>query len=445
MEQHPILKNFLSSPKSMLMIGSLVLLISLALVHFWIQSFFIFAIEFPPSGTDVTNLCDWQYSLSNEYTWSGNGNTGTPFLMLFHISAFLFIFRWWRRKQSPFILLLEFGALNVLFVFAGVALFILIALINIPILPISNILLGCKPTFLALPGIVTTSLVALGLIYSQATGWLSRRITLLAPTIQLNDEATPAEKEGNYFMGSGSILLLLLILILLHTWFVLFFAYAIQLPESGMWACWGTGCEKTAWQSDVSQYFAFTPNARLKLFSLVFHIGLIIFFFRYRQNDDRVWLPLEIGVLGILFMMIGTLVFAGTIAIYKMVNYPDHRVAPIAVSESGGTLFVPALSPSDFVVKDNTGFITMNPKDDLQYIYYKIPWEINGKLRAWAGVIASTIVVIGLFLSLISGWLNKLIRNLSRRHRANLLLLMLLISGSFILMELHTFGFYLFW
>ncbi|MCJ7431871.1 MAG: hypothetical protein MUO77_00120 [Anaerolineales bacterium] len=438
-------QKFSSHSKSMLIIGSLVLLISLALLHFWLQVFFLFAIEIPVNGIGMSNLCSWQYSLSNDFVWR-EGSTYIPLLVLFHMMAFLFIFRL-RGKKQPSILLLEFGVLNILFVVVGTGVFILIALLNIVVLIIPGnaawmiTLLGCEPTDLVLPGIITTSLMTIGLVYSQATGWLS-----LAPATKLNDEVVIKKDMANRgFIISGGILLLLLTLVLLHSWFVLFFTYAIQLPESGIWACWGTGCERAVWQPALSQYFAFSPGARIKPFLFVLHIALIISFFRFRHKEGRVFLPFEIGILAILFMLIGTIVFAGAIAGYKMANSPNHTIAPVSVGEVGIIVSMPALPQHDFVAKDDTGFIDMPPEDDLHYIYSKIPWEVNGRLRAWSGVVASTIVALGLLLSMISGWLNRLIRRLSPRFQINLLLLMVLISGIGVFVELYIFGFYLFW
>ena len=448
MEQYPssIARKLLSHPKSTLLIGSLVLFISLALLDFWLKVFFLFAIEIPVNGIGMSNLCSWQYSLSNDFVWSGDSST--PFLVLFHLLAFLFVFRLWRKKQLS-TLPLEFGTSIIFFMIVGTGVFIFTALLDLlaQIVPghtWMNALLGCEPTLLVLPGIITTLLMTIGLAYSLATGWLVRKTMPSAMATEFNSEATISEAVANRNIISGGIFLLLLTLVLLHSWLVLFFTYAIQLPESGMWACWGTGCERAVWQSDLSQYFAFSPGARIKPFLLVFHLALMIAFFRLRHKEGRAYLPFEIGTLGVLWLLLGTLVFTGTIAIYKIVNPPDRTFAPTSASEGEVTVFMPALPQHEFVAKDDTGFITMGPEDDLRFIYSKIPWEVNGELRAWSGLIASTIMALGLLISMISGWLNWLIRRLSSRFQTNLLLSMLLISGIVIFLEIYIFGFYLF-
>lgn len=451
MKQYPSLhtQTLWSHPKSVTMIGSVLLLVSLALVYFWMQIFFLFAIELPVNGIGMSNICAWQYSFSNDFVWSGHSNT--PFLIFVHMMAFLFIGRLWRKKHSS-ILPLEFGVLNILFIVAGTCVFILMALINIVVLIIpggagwTSALLDCEPTFLAVPGIVTTPLMILVLVYSQTTGWLAQKLAPSSAATELNDEKiTAKDVKHRNVMLSGGILLLLLALILLYSWLVLFLTYAIQLPENGIWACWGTGCERAAWQPALSQYFASSPGARITPFLIMLHVVLIIAFFRSRHKESRVYLPFEIGSLGILFTLLGTLVFAGTIAVYKMAYSPVHTVAPVSIGADGSTVSIPALPHNDFVARDDTGLIMMDPEDDLQSIYRKIPWEVNGKLRAWSGVIASAIVSLGVWLSMISGWLNRLIRRLSPRVQINLLLSMLLASSVVVWVEFYVFGFYLFW
>ncbi len=173
-------RRFLSHPVLRFSIGLLVFLFSLVWVYSWLQVFLLTAIEIPANGIGLSNLCDWQYSLSSELVWSGN--TEVPFIVLLIVTAGLFAWRL-AREHQPSHLLLEFGILNLLFVSVGTLVFILAALANVVVLMIPGnetrlaLLLDCKPIFPVLPGLLTTRLMTAGLIYSQATGWLMQRIS----------------------------------------------------------------------------------------------------------------------------------------------------------------------------------------------------------------------------------------------------------------------------
>lgn len=438
----------ISNPKSMRFAGALFLLGSLILVYFWLQGFSSIAIEIPANGIGMSNLCDWQVSLSNNLVLSSN--TNTPFLIFLHLSALLFLFRGSRKKLN-FTLPLEFGILNILYVVVGTGIFFLLILLTILIYQIPGSdtwnmrLFGCEPTSTVLPGLFTITLVTAGLVISQATGWLQPRLAPKNPAVH-QDEA-PATRQtltGKRLILWGGIILFLLTIALLSSWLVLFFTYAIQLPSSGIWSCWGTGCETTVWQSDLSRYFAFSSTARIKPFLLVIHAALIITLFRYRRKEDRVLLPLEFGTLAMLFMLLGTLVFAGTILVQKAA-VPLQAPQPISRGEGGPlTGFMPVPPQGGFTVNDGTGFITMDADDELVLIFSRIPWEINGKVRAWAGVIASTFLTLGLLLSLATGWLNRILRRMTARRQSIFLSLILGITGSVFILEIFTFGFHLF-
>jgi hypothetical protein len=252
--------------------------------------------------------------------------------------------------------------------------------------------------------------------------------------------------QKRFFFGAGTVVLLLM-LFLLHTWLVLFFTYAVQLPEAGVYACWGTGCERTAWQVDVSRYFAFQPWARVTPFLYVFHITLFISLFRIKRKAARTFLPLEIGLLILIWILAGTAVFGLVNVGYGVyqANAGAQPAEPIPLE--GGAFLLPgkpAPVTGGFVIEDAYGFVELNPADDLVGIYQRIPWNVNSRMRAWAGGIASAVMVLGLLLSIATGWLNRLIRRVPLTGQTSLLFLALLATCLCIFAEISLFGFYIF-
>jgi hypothetical protein len=79
------------------------------------------------NGIGQSNLCSWQMTLSI-FLESSRHRT-IPFLIVFHISALIFLFRL-AKKGRLADLLLEFGLLNLLVLFLGVIVFILMVLID---------------------------------------------------------------------------------------------------------------------------------------------------------------------------------------------------------------------------------------------------------------------------------------------------------------------------
>lgn len=429
--------------------GLLVLVGSLILVYIWLQGFILFTVEIPANGIGMSNLCSWQVSLSNDLVWSGN--TAVPFLIVLHLSGLMFLLRMSRKKPNAN-LPMEFGVLNLLFVAGGTALFILSTLLTVLLylLPGSQTwnmrFFGCEPAGAFLPGMFTITIVTAALLISQATGWLERKFS---PKVLAGGEgiekAAGAERTNERFIIGGGILLSILTLALLLSWFTLFFVYAVRMPAGGMWSCWGSGCEAASWQGELSQSFAFSPTARFKPFLLVFHLALIVLFFRFRRKEERVYLPFEFGTLILLFTLLGALVFTGSIAVQKAISPPAVYLQPVSGETDGALIGLMPLPPQGgFTARDETGFITMSSDDGLAEIYSRIPWEINGKVRAWAGVIAAFFLTLGLMISLGTGWLNKIIRQHSGRTRRILLSWMLFAASIILSLEIYLFGFRLF-
>ncbi len=166
------------------------LLGSLIFLYIWLQFLFLWAIEIPVNGIGQSHLCDWQYTLSEKLVLSSH--TGFPFLVLLLVMACLFVYRILRNGQVAG-LMLEFASLIGLTMLAGTAVFFLGAFINllIHLIPgsmewISTSLgwvewgsraLGCKPVFPAIPGLLATTVLVLGLSFAQATGRLNPTLT----------------------------------------------------------------------------------------------------------------------------------------------------------------------------------------------------------------------------------------------------------------------------
>ena len=163
---------------------------SLVVLYIWLQFFCLWAIEIPVNGIGQSQLCDWQYTLSEKLVWSSH--TGFPFLVLLLVMACLFVYRILRNGQVAG-LMLEFASLIGLAMLAGTAAFFLGAFISllIHLIPgsmewISTSLgwvewgsrtTGCKPVFPAFPGMLATTVLVLGLIYAQATGRFNSTLT----------------------------------------------------------------------------------------------------------------------------------------------------------------------------------------------------------------------------------------------------------------------------
>ncbi|MCE5207557.1 MAG: hypothetical protein LLG42_04515 [Chloroflexi bacterium] len=137
---------------------------------------------------DLSDYCQLQINFSNYFsTWTQR--SFLPLLVIFHGSAFIFLFR--ARKEEAILpgLPLEFGILNLLFPVSGTMVFIfgliveIISAFVINGLPGSDNILfsACKTTRGFYPGLIATILSTAGLFYSQATGWLGRVITRLSP------------------------------------------------------------------------------------------------------------------------------------------------------------------------------------------------------------------------------------------------------------------------
>ena len=103
----------------------IVLVFSIFALGAWFMGILLFAIEIPMNGIGQSNLCDWQSKLSHFFETPENRII--PFLIVFHLSAFAFLFRLSKKDQLPS-LPLEFGFLNFLFTLAGIILLFLACL-----------------------------------------------------------------------------------------------------------------------------------------------------------------------------------------------------------------------------------------------------------------------------------------------------------------------------
>ena len=159
---------------------------SLVVLYIWLQFFCLWAIEIPVNGIGQSQLCDWQYTLSEKLVWSSH--TGFPFLVLLLVMACLFVYRILRNGEVMG-LMLEFTGVIGLAMLAGTAAFFLGAFVSllIHLIPgsmewISTSLgwvewgsrtTGCKPVFPAIPGLLATTVLVLGLSHAQLTGRLN--------------------------------------------------------------------------------------------------------------------------------------------------------------------------------------------------------------------------------------------------------------------------------
>jgi len=177
-------KGYFSSQKLIIASAVLLLVFSFFLVYLWLNFFLITMSEFPINGIgmDWGKYCQLQINLSNYFSgWSQRSSL--PFLILFHFSVFLFLFRSREKALLPS-LPLEFAILNFLFLILGTTIFIFGIILEIIIslgMGISSgsesiLLLSCKTTRGFYPGLAAAILAAAGLFVSQATGWLRRLI-----------------------------------------------------------------------------------------------------------------------------------------------------------------------------------------------------------------------------------------------------------------------------
>jgi hypothetical protein len=266
-----------------------------------------------------------------------------------------------------------------------------------------------------------------------------------------------------FILGSGA--LLLLSLVLLYTWLSLFFTTATSRGGS---ICWGTGCDEAAWQAALARRLGRSfggSGPTLKPFLVVFHISLIIFIIRSGQRETRAFLPLEFGMLNMLWMLAGTaafvLVYFGYRAATPSPQYPI--IVPLATAEgapestpSAGTettpdgpyllITGPAPPPSDgCVIADETGWSVFDPDDRRCTIGTKMPYWVYGKKLAWSGLLASILVALGLSISLATGWLNRLIRRWSKTTQLGIAFTTFGLAVVCALAEFHVFGSHLLW
>lgn len=278
-------------------------------------------------------------------------------------------------------------------------------------------------------------------------------------------ETCETKKQNNFnnFFLAGGVLLLLLSFALLYSWLTLFFTTAIS-PAGG--ACWGTGCVEAEWQDELSRSLGFyfhSSNTSIKPFLIVFHISLLIFIIRSGRGKNRT-LPFEFTLLNIFWMVASTIVFMLIYFCFKaavpQTQYPIIVPLATAVSETKGipnpnsddvvgnpylVITGPAAPPSyGCVIADKTGWSVFDPKDKRCIIGSKMPNWVYGKPLAWAGLLASIMLVLGLSLSQATGWLNRLILRWPKKDQIGIMLLAIGITVAGILVEFHIFGFDLF-
>ena len=172
--------------------GTLILFFSFLPLQLWLYIFMVTMSEFPINGIgmDLSNYCRLQINLSDYFSGLPQ-KSFLPLLIIFHGSAFLFVFRSRKKDQLP-MLPLEFGVLNFLFLPLGTTLFIFGLCVEIIVSVVTgsspgsdnNFLFTCKTTGGFWPGLIATILATAGLFYSQATGWLGRLIIRLSPQMR---------------------------------------------------------------------------------------------------------------------------------------------------------------------------------------------------------------------------------------------------------------------
>ena len=270
--------------------------------------------------------------------------------------------------------------------------------------------------------------------------------------------------SGRLILGAGA-LLLILSLILLHTWLTLFFTIA---TSRGGNVCWGTGCDEAEWQAALSHRLGRSfedSGATIKPFLFIFHISLIIFIVRSGQGQARAFLPLEFGILNILWMLAGTAAFMLIYFSYRAATpSPQYPIivplAPVegapestpgvgAETMTDGPYLVitgPAVPPSyGCVVADETGWSVFDPDDRRCIVGKRMPYWVYGKQLAWSGLLASILMALGLSISQATGWLNRLIRRWSKRTQYGILFAASGLAVVCLLAEFHVFGFDPFW
>jgi hypothetical protein len=178
----------------------------------------------------------------------------------------------------------------------------------------------------------------------------------------------------------GCALLLFFSVFTLGAWFIAFLPFTIEVPMDGVGQS-----NLCSWQMTLSNFMEISRQ-RTVPFLVVFHISALIFFFRLAQKGRLADLLLEFGVLNLLAPFLGVIVFILMVLIDVGIGY--------IVNAAG-----------------RGGLLSCDPTPTL------IP-----------GIVSTAIVMVGLFISQVTGWVRSVFTQLSRNIQMGGLLLLLVLS-----------------
>jgi len=165
----------------------------------------------------------------------------------------------------------------------------------------------------------------------------------------------------------SGVLILAFSFILLRLWFSVFLVFMSEFPVNGIGMDLSKYCNM---QIEFSNYFSGWRNSGDIPLLIIFHGSTFLFIFRSREKEQLSMLPLEFGVLNILFLALGTALF----------------ICGLIVG-----LFV---STGIGLVSGSDGFLLLGCKTTAGF---------------WPGLIASILTTAGLFVSQANGWLGRLL------------------------------------